>query len=267
MTCSLPASCSRSQSTCAWKIFGSSKPWVASTQVDLVRVWWRAFPLPVVFWTGAPLVVASAQAAITPTLATTPEELTAANVVSSTIESLGLFGGPAVGGLLLATSGTVTVFIAAAGCHAWSALLVSQVRPPREADEARTAAVEEEGLGSELLAGLRTIAHESRLRLLVGLYSAQTFVGGMLTVLIVVVSLKLLDDEAAVGYLNSAVGIGGLVGAIVTAALVARKRLAGDLGIGTLLFGVPIVVVAVWPNLSVALFMLGIVGIGRQRNG
>ena len=55
-----------------------------------------------------------AQAAVVPSLARTPAELTAANVTSTTIESLGLFVGPAVGGVLLAVSSAGTVFIATA---------------------------------------------------------------------------------------------------------------------------------------------------------
>jgi MFS family permease len=42
-----------------------------------------------------------AQAALVPKLATTPLELTASNVVSSTIESAGIFLGPAIAGVLL----------------------------------------------------------------------------------------------------------------------------------------------------------------------
>ena len=51
-----------------------------------------------------------AQAAIMPRLASTPEELTAANVASSTIESVGSFVGPAVGGILLALTSADVVF-------------------------------------------------------------------------------------------------------------------------------------------------------------
>ena len=42
-------------------------------------------------------VFRSAQAALTPSLVKTPEELTAANVVASAVESVGLFLGPALG--------------------------------------------------------------------------------------------------------------------------------------------------------------------------
>jgi MFS family permease len=203
-----------------------------------------------------------AEAALTPSLSRTPEELTAANVVSSTIESLGLFGGPAVGGLLLAATSTVTVFIATAACHVWSALLVALVRPPTDAEEPQVTSAEE-GIGGELLGGFRTIIRDSRLRLLVGLHGALAFADGMLNVLIVVISLQLLDNQAAVGYLNSAIGIGGLLGAVLTAALVARARLATDLALGILVWGVPIALIAVWTSLAFALLMLGIVGIAN----
>jgi MFS family permease len=203
-----------------------------------------------------------AEAALTPSLARTPEELTAANVVSSTIESLALFGGPALGGLLLAATSTVTVFIATAACHLWSAVLVSLVRPPTDVEEPEVTPGAEE-IGSELLGGFRTIVRDSRLRLLIGLYGAQSFADGLLNVLLVVISLQLLDNQAAVGYLNSAIGIGGLLGAVLTAALVARARLATDFGIGILIWGLPIALIGVWTSLWFALLMLGIVGIAN----
>src|SRR5207253_3447766 len=138
-----------------------------------------------------------------------------------------------------------TVFVVTASLLLSSAFLVSRIRP---VSEEKTEAPKAVSVVDELLAGFRTIARERRLRLLVGLYSAQTFVDGMLNVLIVVIALNLLHgNEAAVGYLNSAVGIGGLIGAVVTAALVARKRLASDFGIGVFIWGLPIALVAVWP--------------------
>lgn len=202
-----------------------------------------------------------AEAALIPSLARTPEELTAANVAASTIESVGIFGGPAIGGLLLATTGPGTVFVVTAGALLWSALLVAGIRPVTAVEAAEREAV---SVVDELLAGFRTIARERRLRLLVGLFSAQTFVDGMLNVLIVVIALKLLDTgKAGVGFLNSAVGVGGLLGALAAAALVSRRRLAADFGLGIFIWGVPIALVAVWPNQVFALVLLGLVGVGN----
>jgi MFS family permease len=202
-----------------------------------------------------------AQAALTPTLARTPEELTAANVAASTIESVGIFGGPAIGGLLLAATGAGTVFAVTAGALLWSAFLLVGVRPVTDAE---TPQRQVESIRKELLAGFRTIGRDRRLRLLVGLFSAQTFVDGMLNVLIVVIALKVLDTgEAGVGFLNSAVGVGGLVGAMAAAALVGRKRLAADFGLGIFIWGLPIALLAVWPNQVSALVLLGVVGIGN----
>lgn len=199
-----------------------------------------------------------AQAALTPALARTAEELTAANVVSSTIESVGLFGGPAIGGLVLSISGAGTVFILTAALLVCSMLLLSGVAsapPEREAPES---------VRAELLAGAVTIFGARRLRLLVGLFSAQTFVAGMLNVLIVVIALELLDSgKAGVGFLNSAVGVGGLIGALLAALLIGRKRMASDFGFGILMWGVPIALVAVWRNETFALVLLGLVGIGN----
>ena len=132
------------------------------------------------------------------------------------------------------------------------------------ADVERGETPEASSIAEELFAGFRIIARERRLRLLVGLFSAQTFVDGMLNVLIVVIALKLLDTgNAGVGFLNSAVGIGGLLGAVAAAALVGRRRLAADFGLGIFIWGVPIAFVAIWPNQVFALVLLAIVGIGN----
>ena len=222
---------------------------------------------PIVIYVIAALVGVAAtafrpaQAALVPSLARTPEELTAANVSASAIESIGIFAGPAIGGLLLAAFGPGAVFIVTASALVWSAILVLGVRPVGVVERK---VVEPGSVVDELLLGFRTVARERRLRLLVGLFSAQTFVDGMLNVLIVVVALKLLDTgNAGVGFLNSAVGVGGLLGALAAAALVGRGRLAADFGVGIFIWGVPIALLAVWPNQIFALVLLGIVGIGN----
>ena len=204
-----------------------------------------------------------AEAAFTPQLVRTPEELGAANVVASAIESTGIFVGPALGGLLLsATSVATTFFVTAAGV-ALSAVLLFRIghrASTVDDDEAETAG----GIGAELLAGMRAIFGDRSVALLVGLFAAQTFVDGLLGVLIAVVALDYLGGGAAtVGWLNAASGVGGIVGAGIAGVLVGRGRLAGDFGVGVLLFGLPLALLATWKSEGFALVLLAVIGIGN----
>jgi MFS family permease len=199
------------------------------------------------------------QAALLPALARSPEELTAANLVLTTIESVGIFMGPAIGGIMLALTGTDAVFAASAVAFLLSALLLAGVRPEREPARAPL----KTGLLRESFAGFATIARDSRLRLIVGLYGAQTLVAGALNVLIVVMALELLDmGEAGIGFLNSAVGVGGLLGGFAALALLSRNKLASDFAVGLVLWGLPIALIGIFPNTAFALVLLGVVGVG-----
>ncbi|MDP9491861.1 MAG: MFS transporter [Actinomycetota bacterium] len=203
--------------------------------------------------------VRPAQAALLPALAKNPQELTAANVTSSTIESLGIFGGPAIGGLVLAATSPDVVFGGAAAAFLLSALLVSRVRVDAQPEprESRGGALQ------EFAAGFVTLAKEKGLRVLVLLLVSQTLVAGALNVLIVVTALQLLDlGEEGVGFLNSAVGIGGLVGAMVSAALVGR-RLTTNFLVGIVLWGIPIALIGVFPEVFPVLLFLALVGLGN----
>jgi hypothetical protein len=63
--------------------------------------------------------------------------------------------------------------------------------------------------------------------------------------------------------LNIAIGIGGLLGAVAAAALIGRARLATDFGFGMILWGLPIVLVALWLEPAFAVAALVLVGIGN----
>jgi MFS family permease len=204
-----------------------------------------------------------AEAALTPQLVRTPDELGAANVVASAIESVGIFAGPALGGLLLAWTSVSTTFLVTAGGVAISAFFVARIH--RVADVENEA--DGEGVGEireELLEGFRAIFKSRSVALLVGLFAAQTFVDGLLSVLIAVVALDYLSGGAStVGWLNAASGIGGLLGAGAAGVLVGRGRLAADFGLGVLLFGLPLALLATWKSEGLALVLLAGVGIGN----
>ena len=90
--------------------------WVVLTLVTLTNITAMAFR--------------PAYQAILPGLSRTAEELTAANVATSTINSVGAVVGPAIGGLLLAVSSTSAVFALNGASFIWSAALVVAVREP-----------------------------------------------------------------------------------------------------------------------------------------
>ena len=226
-------------------------------------------PAPIVYALVALSAVAStvfrpAKSALLPALVASPGELTAANAASSTLESVGMFLGPALGGVLLAVSSPSVVFAANGLAFLWSAALVFGLRAYEPA-RVRTARDAGRPVVSTVMAGISTIVHEQALRTLVGLYGAQTLVAGAVNVLVVVAAFRLLDlGEAGVGLLYAALGIGGLVGGFVAVVLAAHGRLARDFAIGLALFGLPLALIGGLPTAFVAVVALAIVGVGNS---
>jgi MFS family permease len=198
------------------------------------------------------------QSALLPLLAQTPEELTASNLVLTTIESLGIFIGPAIGGVLIAVASTETVFTITGALFLVSALVLVGVSVERTAAQVRR-----RSFVSEAFVGFGTVAHDARLRLVISLYGLQTLVAGAVNVMIVVLALETLDmGKAGIGFLNSALGIGGLLGGIAVVGLVARPRLGSAFGFGLVLSGLPVAAIAVWPETAPAIIFLAVVGLG-----
>ena len=205
-----------------------------------------------------------AQAALLPSLARTPDELTAANVASSTIESAGAFAGPALGGVVIAVSGPGVSFAIAAGTFLWSALLLAGIRTTTPAEAEETSPAEPERVLHVVSAGARAVVSDPRARLIVSLVSAQTLVSGALLVFLPVLALDLLDwGEEGFGAINAACGIGGVIGAAAAVTLVGVRRLSRPLALGTVLWGLPIALAAVWDTKAGALVLLGVVGLAN----
>jgi MFS family permease len=203
---------------------------------------------------------APAQSALLPSLARSPEELTAANATSTTLESVGFFAGPALGGLLLAFTTVGAVFALTGALFLWSALVLGRVR----ADSRGDPALEVDSIVREALAGFRAILAQRRLRLVVGLYGAQTLTAGIMRVLLVVTALRILGlGPSGVGFLNSAVGVGALAGVLVLLALIGSSRLGPVFGLGMLLWGVPLVLLGLWPSVAAAVVCFGILGVAN----
>jgi MFS family permease len=221
---------------------------------------------PVLVFALAPLVNLGitvprpAQAALLPGVVRLPVELTAANVMSSWAENGSVLVAPALAGVLLGVGGPALSIGALAVVGLIGAALVWPIPgpPPLARDEGSVSVRE------EINEGLRTVAREPSVRLLVGLLGSQYILVGALDVLYVVLAMGILGmGEAGAGFLNSAFGAGGLVGAGVTAALVARRRLAPALVAGILTAAVALGVLGIYPTILSAFALLAMAGLGR----
>src|SRR4051794_8963152 len=197
-----------------------------------------------------------AHAALLPQLAPEPQRQAAANAVWSGIDNAAFVAGALAGGLLVATFGVAAAFAAAGLAFvAAGGLLARITRDPSPQRQIRA--------GGDALAGLRVIARDPRLRMLVGVLSISTLVEGMIDVLVVVTALRVVDlGDAGVGWLNAAWGIGGLVGGGVALVLVGRGRLSVALPVGLILIGTPLVILAWLPLAAAAIVLLIVLGVG-----
>jgi MFS family permease len=113
----------------------------------------------------------------------------------------------------------------------------------------------------ETTAGFRAIGGDSRMRLMVGLFGAQTLVNGAFVVLVTVSAFQLLHlGSGGVGYLNAAFGVGGLIGGAVSVALVGHRRLATTFGIAVAGTGGPLLLVGGLPRTGTALIAFALIG-------
>ena len=193
-----------------------------------------------------------ANQALLPSLASTPDELVAANAFSSTLESLGTFAGPLLGGVVVAVANAGWVFGAACVMYAVATVLVTTITVPGRRLRAADA--------RDLLGGFRVIATEPGPRVVIALMVAQTVVRGALNVLIVVVAFQVLDAGGGwVGLLNAAVGAGGLFGAFA-AVSIAGRRLARPFALALVAWGIPIVLLAGAPTGIVAFVLVAFIG-------
>jgi CRP-like cAMP-binding protein len=203
------------------------------------------------------------QAAILPSLSRTPAELTAANVAAGTIETTAILVGPAVAGVVLQLLGPGPVFAGASALSLVGAMLVAGLPRTRVPDR-EGARGGLRGAFADTLAGFAMLASEERPRSVVVLLGSASVLWGALDVLLVVLALDALAmGSSGVGFLNAAIGAGGIVGALLTALLIGRARLAAPFGLGLLLWGGALAAVGLLPLPLVAMLLLAVAGMGR----
>src|SRR5918999_1843069 len=192
-------------------------------------------------------------------LARSPEELIAGNAVTSTGEALGVLLGPAVASLLLAFGSVEMALGAPAIALLIAAVLLLMIRAarPRQAGPGH-------GPLRELAGGFAALRHHPSAGLVIGLLAAQTLVRGLLTVLLVAAAVEVLGlGEGGVGWLTSAMGAGGLVGAASATVWMAGGRLGPMFSLSLAAWGLPIALVGAVPVAWLAVALLAVVGLAN----
>ena len=225
-----------------------------------------------------------AQLAWLPSLTAHPGELTAANGASSTIDSLAFLIGPAIGGLVVATTSVEAMFVITAVTFLAAAVLVARIHPevgdltgaaspcptvsaageqPQESPDAAAPAGRSSGFLADLAGGFTAIARDRNLGMVMVLICVQMFMAGAMVVLGVVFAVDILGTgPAGVGLIDSTLGVGAVVGGFVAIARSVHNRIALDLVSGTLLWSLPLLLVIAAPSPATVFAMVALMGFG-----
>lgn len=186
--------------------------------LGIVALLGAAGPAPAVYALAAMDAVAAslfwpAHSALIPELARSPEQLTAGNAVGTAMESLGTLVGPGFAALGLLIWDPVAVFVLGAAAFMSAIVATAGIATDRVVTSTSARPL------TELLDGLTYTIRHRDVRLVVGLWTLESFVLGMTEVFVVVIAVDSGLGEPGVGLLSGVAGFGGLVGAIVLSAV------------------------------------------------
>lgn len=223
------------------------------------------------------------QAALLPAIVRTPEELTAANVISGWTDGAASLVGPAMVGLFLAWRGAGLAVAAMAVMSAGSLLLMTGIHGPTatfSSDGPPEKAGDETGEGGSVadprsaragaFASIRAAARVNaamatrhpQIRVLLTLHTFYFVLIGSLDLLCVVLALRFLHIGAGgAGFLNAALGGGALVAGFVTAFLVGRRHLAHTLVLSLAVAVTALAAIDAVPRVAPVILLIGTVGL------
>jgi hypothetical protein len=194
-----------------------------------------------------------------PAVSRTPAQLIGANVTSSAAEAFGTFLGPAVAGVLLVAAGPTTVILAVAVIYAVGVLSIATLTIPAVGRQRGRAGVTD--VIGDLTAGFNAASTLPGPRLVIVSLTLQCLVRGLLTVLVVLAAIELLGmGEPGVGTLNAAMGLGGLIGAVLAIGLAGREKLGPAFAVALAGWGAPIAVMGMVPIPVVAFLAMAAIG-------
>jgi MFS family permease len=200
-----------------------------------------------------------------PTLVTDERELGPANSAWSSLDNLAFVVGPAVAGLLIAIGGLTAAF--ALNAASFGVIAVVLWRLPSGAQRSLPAvasATAPDGPAPDVPSAGRP--GRLPLRPLAGLALidvASGFAAGGIGILTVVLATSQLGAGAdGTGYLNAAIGVGGLLGAIGSSLVVVRARLTVPLIVGSAVAAVGLVGLGLSTSLAAGFVTLAVASAG-----
>ncbi|MFI5954359.1 MFS transporter [Cryptosporangium sp. NPDC051539] len=214
-------------------------------------------PLLAAMSTVASTVYPPAVAASLPTIVD-DAELAGAGAARSAITSASILVGPAGGAVLLLFGSPVVAFVINAGTFGLSALLLLGLPAMRAAGS------ESSGLFDDLSAGFTALRANRAAVWLIGADVMCSLLYGAQTVLFLLLGQQLGRGDSGYGVLLGAVGVGGLIGAAVTARLGVARQTRGAIAMVLLLVAVATAGLAVAPGLAVAVVLAALVGCGSM---
>jgi MFS family permease len=202
-----------------------------------------------------------------PSLVTDETQLGPANSAWSSLDNLAFVIGPAVAGLLIAIGGLTAAFLLNAA--SFGIIAVVLWRLPRTAGAIAPAQAGAAGQPDATLeATPDRLATPSGLPLrpLAGLavidVAAGFALGGIGILTVVLATQQLGAGEDGTGYLNAAIGVGGLLGAVASGLVVVRSRLSVPLIAGIIVFGLGLVGLGLSSSLAAGFVMLAVASAG-----
>jgi len=203
-----------------------------------------------------------AHSALLPGLCNTPFELRSANVVRGLLDSISTLLGPLTAAALLGLGSTAAVFVTSAVLSLASGVLLlslSYEAPPRGQPQPLRRIVHETVEGFQALVRYRDAG------VLIGLALVQTLTQGFLTVFVVVLALEELSlGSSGVGLLIAALGAGAVASSLGASMCLIGLRLAALEGIGVMLWGLPLTLMGVLPEVAVVFALMFVIGIGNS---
>jgi Major Facilitator Superfamily/Cyclic nucleotide-binding domain len=200
-----------------------------------------------------------AQSTLIPSLSVTPDQLTGANVVVGWVEAAGIALAGLLTGVMIALGGVALLFAECAGLGAIGTGLVATLRVSTLTGSLQDAPSVLADLGE----GMRLVARQPRLRLMLTLLTAQAIAVGSLDLLFVILAVTVLGrPQAWAGYLNAAYGIGAVLAVLAGVFLVGR-RLGGPILGAAFLLCCALAALAVHLGVTGTLALLMLVGASR----